>query len=84
MAFFARSSGRPVRHLEWRIRLMGAGALLALIGMYYQARWLIWIAIAVLIVGFLLRFAAPKGEFEPPDAPGWDDDDREDEEAPPR
>jgi hypothetical protein len=34
---------------------MGAGAILALVGMYFEARWMVWIAIAVLTIGFLLR-----------------------------
>ena len=70
--FIDHRRDRPRRHLEWRIRLMGAGALLALVGMYFQARWMVWIAIAVLTFGFLLRFAGGRpsdgGDDEgPPD-----------------
>ena len=66
--FLDHRRGRPVQRLEWRIRLMGAGAILALFGMYFEARWVVWIAIGVLIVGFLLRRLPgdPKGSHEDP------------------
>ena len=73
MAFIDRRTGHPVRHLEWRVRIMGAGALLSLIGIYYQAKWLIWVAIAVLVAGFLMRFWPEEGdesEEEPQDREG--------------
>jgi hypothetical protein len=53
--FLDHRRGRPVRRLEWRIRLMGVGAILALIGIYFEARWMVWIAIVVLVVGLALR-----------------------------
>ena len=52
----SRRSDRPVRHLQWRVRLFGAGALLALGGMFLRLDWLVNVALAVLLVGFLLRF----------------------------
>lgn len=69
MVFIDRRPGRPVRHLEWRIRLMGAGALLSLIGIYYQAGWVIWVAIAILIAGFMMRFLPEEREPPPEDPP---------------
>jgi hypothetical protein len=70
---FLDHGSRPrVHRLEWRIRLMGVGAILAVIGMYFEARWMIWIAIAVLVLGFLLRFL-------PRDGRGPDDADELDE-----
>lgn len=63
--FLDHGSRRPVHRLEWRIRLMGVGAILAVVGMYFEARWMIWIAIAVLVLGFLLRFLP--GEEQGPD-----------------
>ena len=54
--FIDSSRDRPVRHLEWRVRIFGASAILALVGMWAQWRWLINVAIAVLLLGFLLRF----------------------------
>lgn len=51
-----RSRNRPVEHLEWRVRLLGAGAILAVVGMYFDEAWLIWVAIGILVVGLLMRF----------------------------
>lgn len=51
-----RSTEREAKHLDWRIRLFGAGAVLAVVGMYYDSRWVIWLAITVLGAGFFLRF----------------------------
>ena len=53
-----------VRHLEWRVRLFGAGAILALVGMAADAEWLVNVAIGVLVVGFLLRFVPERGGEE--------------------
>lgn len=60
--------GDPAAYLEWRIRLFGSGALLAVMGMYFDVRWMIWIAIAVLMAGFALRFVRRRkdGEEGPP------------------
>jgi hypothetical protein len=41
---------------------MGAGALIALVGMYFDVGWLVWIAIGVLALGFLMRFVGRDGE----------------------
>ena len=42
--------------------LAGAGLTVGLAGMATERRWLVWIAIALLGVAFLLRFAErPKG-----------------------
>lgn len=51
-----RRRDRPVRHLAWRVRLMGAGAILALAGIYHDSAALLNAAIGVLLVGFALRF----------------------------
>jgi len=52
-----RRARGPVRHLEWRIRLFGVGAILAVVGMAAAQPWLINVAIVVLVIGVLLRFA---------------------------
>ena len=57
-----RSRRRPVRHFEWRVRLFGVGAILAVVGMYADEAWLIYLAIVVLAVGILLRFAPGRGD----------------------
>ncbi len=64
--FLTRSRKRSLKHLEWRVRLFGAGALLALVGISLQASWLIYTAIAVLVAGVALRFL----EGSPPDDDG--------------
>jgi hypothetical protein len=51
-----RRRERPVRHLEWRVRLFGAGAIMAIVGIATEQNWLINVAIAVLAAGVLLRF----------------------------
>ncbi|MEK9501010.1 hypothetical protein [Gaopeijia maritima] len=63
-----RDPGRPIRHLEWRVRLLGVGAVLALAGMYFDAGWMVNAAIGVLLISFVLRFL-PGG-----DEPVADDD----------
>lgn len=73
MFFLTRSRKRSLKHLEWRVRSFGAGALLALLGIYLQASWLIYTAVAVLIAGVALRFL----EGSPPD--DGDSNDHEEE-----
>jgi hypothetical protein len=46
----------PVRHLVWRIRLFGVGAILAVVGIAAEQAWLIDVAIVVLVIGVVLRF----------------------------
>jgi len=38
-----------VRHLEWRVRLVGAGAILAVFGIAADVELLRWAALAVLV-----------------------------------
>jgi hypothetical protein len=56
-----RSRERPVRHLEWRVRLLGVGAILALAGIYFDSSWMVNGAIVILLIGFALRFAPDRG-----------------------
>lgn len=56
MFFVDRSSDRSTEYLRWRIRLFAVGAAIGLVGIFTEVRWLIWVAIAVLVVGFALRF----------------------------
>lgn len=64
MAFLKRASDREVRHLEWRIRIFGSGAILAVLGMYFDMSWMIWLAIVVLVLGLGLRFLPGSGGGE--------------------
>lgn len=73
MVFLDRSRSREVAHLEWRIRLFGVGAILAVLGMYFEMPWMINVAIGVLVLGFLLRFV-PSGSRGDADASLGDPD----------
>lgn len=53
---------RAARHLEWKVRIFGAGALIAIVGMASGQRWLVNVAIAVLVVGVGLRFVDRRDE----------------------
>ena len=57
-----RSRHRPVRHFRWRVRLLGLGAVLAVVGMYVDAAWIINLAIIVLAAGILLRFVPARDD----------------------
>ena len=72
-----RSRRRPVSHFKWRVRLFGAGAILAVVGIYTDVSWLINLAIAVLAVGILLRFAPGPGGRGPSNRDGASDEDAE-------
>lgn len=49
------------RWLEWKVRIFTAGAILAVVGMYLDERWMTGAAIVVLLGGFFIRFL-PGGE----------------------
>ena len=68
-----RSSGRSVRWLEWRIRLFGSGAILALFGIGADVALLRWAALAVLAGAAGLSIAAGRT-----DAAGDEDEEPED------
>jgi hypothetical protein len=73
MAFFHRPSARPdTRLLEWKVGLFASGAVLALAGMYLDLRWMVGLAIGVLVAGFALRFTPRPNE----DALEEEDEDR--------
>ncbi|MFC1660211.1 hypothetical protein ACFL3S_01930 [Gemmatimonadota bacterium] len=38
------------------MRLFSVGALFALAGIYWEVTWLIWFAIAFLLIGLVIRF----------------------------
>ena len=42
--------------LEWKVRLFSVAAVLVLLGLYLDNRWVTGLAIAVLAVAMLLRF----------------------------
>jgi len=46
--------------------LSGSGLAVGLIGMATERRWLVWIALGLLAVAFLVRFAERRGPATPP------------------
>ena len=59
----------PVRHhLEWRIRIFGAVAIIGLVGMWTDQRWLVNTAIGVGALGVLLRSWWRRGASKHADA----------------
>ena len=43
-------------HLDWKVRAFFLGALLAIIGIGTESQPVVFVAIAVLLVGIILRF----------------------------
>ncbi len=43
------------RYVLWKVRLFALGAALALAGMAWTVRWLVWAGIAALAAGLALR-----------------------------
>ncbi len=41
--------------VAWKVRLFASGAALALAGMAFELRWLVWAGIAALLAGLALR-----------------------------
>jgi hypothetical protein len=80
--FHARSK-RPDPHLEGKVRLFVVAAVLGVCGIYFDERWMGWVAILLLLSAMLLRFVGSSGEGED-EAEGdaedetMDDDDIED------
>ena len=56
MAFLSSRSSRDHSWLEWKIRLFSVAAVLSLVGIYFDERWVIGLAIMVLSLGMVLRF----------------------------
>ena len=64
---FIRRTRPSMAHLEARIALFGAGAILAMVGIWSGQGWLINVAIGVLLIGFALRFLRRRDEIPPDD-----------------
>ena len=80
MLFHGRT-GSSASHLEWRIRLFGAGAIIGMVGILYDARWMIWVSIGVLVLGFMLRYQGGVRPMEEDDDEEEDHGDMEEEET---
>ena len=51
---------RPYRLFAIKAWLGGAGLMVGLVGMAIAQRWLVWVAVGLMGVAFLLRFAEKK------------------------
>ena len=69
-----KPSNRPGRFLEWKVRIFGGGAVLALVGMYFGERWMTGLAIVVLLAGLVIRVVL---ERNPSGSLYADDDDEQ-------
>ena len=54
-----RSDGEDAL-LFWRVRLFALAAALALAGIAFDSSWVVWVGIAVLGVGAVVRFLGPR------------------------
>ncbi len=54
--FFSRRRREPDRYLRWKAAALLVGIGVALIGFELESRWVVNLAIAVVLVGFSLRF----------------------------
>ena len=68
MIFFPISSRRRVRkpepYFRWRVRLFGSGAVIALVGLYLDRRWIIFLALVVLFAGAVVRVLEERAPSE--------------------
>lgn len=58
--FFRRDGTGEDRWLGAKIALFSVGAALAVVGMALRIDWLVWVAVAVLASGVLLRLLAAR------------------------
>jgi hypothetical protein len=83
VSLFLNRSKRSDPHLEWKIRIFVVAAVLGVSGIYFDERWMGWVAILLLLSAMLLRFVGSSAEGEE-DSEGdgedgaMDDDDIED------
>jgi hypothetical protein len=63
---------RAGRYLEWKVRLFSLAAVTALVGMYLDVRWMVGLAIAILLAALLLRFL---GDTSGDEGDGEDEED---------
>ena len=56
MLFIARRGPREDRYLEWKIGLFSVAAVIALVGIFLDERWMTGTALVLLVGGMFLRF----------------------------
>jgi membrane protein implicated in regulation of membrane protease activity len=64
MIFVNRSPRAPDRFLPWKVGLFVAAGLLIYFGVRLELRWVLWIAIALLLVAVGLRFVPRERDAE--------------------
>lgn len=62
--FISRSRPGEDPWVSVKVWAFTVGAALALAGIYFESEWLIWAAIAALLVGFAVRFLPGPDEGE--------------------
>lgn len=72
---------RERRFLEWKVGLFSVAAVLTIVGMYLEERWMTGTAIGVLAAAMLLRFLPGGGVVEDEEDPRGEADDAWGEEA---
>ena len=87
--FVSRRSTGPGRFLDWRVRLLGVAAILAVFGIGADQGWMVNLAIGVLAVSLVLGMieGRSRGGGDDDEVDDVDDDDAEiptDDAAPPR
>lgn len=65
MVFLDREPRKQDRWLNLKVGSFAAGAVLGLAGIYFDAGWLVWTAVGVLLVGFAARFLPGSSERDP-------------------
>ncbi len=61
MAFLHRGRARSTHLLEWKVGFFAVASVLALAGMALALRWMVWLAMGVLLVAFVMRWIPPSG-----------------------
>jgi len=59
VSFLHHGRARSTHLLEWRVRIFVVASVLALAGMALAWRWMIWVAVGLLLVGFVMRWIPP-------------------------
>lgn len=67
MVFHDRKRRKSDPWLGLKVGSFSAGAVIALAGIYFDEGWIVWTAVAVLLIGFAARFLPGSSEEREPD-----------------